>query len=362
MGRTRASREEDASTIRDPVKSARPVESDLLLFPSGSTLLNLACADREAGGFPAGALVNLVGDKSAGKTLLTLSGLAEASQREDLENVFLEYDDAESANNFDLSEMFGSKLEERLSLPDPSHTIEQYTDRISNLIRRGSPFIHVLDSFDMIGSEADLEKYEKAKEAREKEKKTPGSYGTGRAKGSAEFFRLMKRDIKTTDSLLIIVSQVRENLDASGPWSPKHYRAGGKSLDHNAHLVIWLAVVEQIKKQVNGRKRTVGQWVEAKVTKNKVTGKLRSVRFPIYTDYGVDDIGSMVFFLIEEGWWRKKGNNLFIAEEFSFQGSKEDIIRMVEEGGRERDLRRITEMAWGTIEEEFKSGRKKRFS
>jgi len=329
-------------------------------------MLNLACTDNEDGAYPPGAIINLVGDKSAGKSLLALSGLAETAIDSDNKKTRLIYDDAETANNFNMKKLFGKILAKRIEEPDPSETIEDYTDRVHDLIDGDVPFIHVLDSFDMIGSEADISKYLQAKEARDKrregkEVKSKGSYGTGRARGSAEFFRMKKKAIKTTDSLLMVISQVRENLDASGPWSPKHYRAGGKALDHNAFLVIWLAVIKQIVRQVNNRKRPVGQWVEAKVDKNKINGKYRTVRFPVYYDYGVDDIGSIVHFLVDEKWWKKNKAGLYVAEELKLEGDKEELIRAVEEEGKEKELRMAAGRAWRAIESDFKMDRKRRF-
>ena len=48
------------------------------LIPTGSTLLNCACADNPWAGYGLGKLVNLIGDSSAGKTFLALTCLADA--------------------------------------------------------------------------------------------------------------------------------------------------------------------------------------------------------------------------------------------------------------------------------------------
>jgi len=333
------------------------------LHSSGSTLLNLACADSTDGAYPIGSVVNIVGDKSAGKTILVLSGLAEVAANKERDKTCLVYDDAEAAMGFDLARLFGERAKKRIELPEPVSTIEGYTDRIHDLLEKGKRFIHVLDSFDMIGAEADAAKYDLAREARAgKREKGKGSYGMGRAKGSSELFRLKKKAIRDSGGLLVVVSQVRENLDASGPWSPKFVRAGGKALDHNAQLVCWLAAVKQLKKKVRGKDHIIGQLVEAKVTKNKVTGKLRTVRFPVFYDYGVDDIGSMVDFLVEEEWWKKTGNKIQTDPAMDLTPmDRADLLSAIESLGLESSLKNATQECWNQIEATLAINRKRRY-
>jgi hypothetical protein len=58
-----------------------------------------------------------------------------------------------------------------------------------------------------------------------------------------------------------------------------------------------------VKGHIKRKESDVGVNVRVKISKNKITGKLRIIEFPIYYDYGVDDIGSCIDFLIEEKHW-----------------------------------------------------------
>ena len=63
----------------DRVESKRIVADNL--FPTGSTLLNLACSDHIEGGPELGTIVTMPGSSSSGKTLLLLTGFADAISR-----------------------------------------------------------------------------------------------------------------------------------------------------------------------------------------------------------------------------------------------------------------------------------------
>ena len=59
-------------------KSTEKVNSKLELVTTGSTMLNLAISNKVNGGYPIGRVINIVGDKSSGKTLLAIEALASA--------------------------------------------------------------------------------------------------------------------------------------------------------------------------------------------------------------------------------------------------------------------------------------------
>ena len=65
---------------------------------------------------------------------------------------------------------------------------------------------------------------EEAEKAREKGKEAAGSYGVAKAKQMSQMLRKIIRDIKKTNSTLVIISQVRENLNPAA--FAKKYRAG----------------------------------------------------------------------------------------------------------------------------------------
>ena len=72
------------------------------LLPSGCTLLDLAMG----GGFPWGKNTNIVGERSAGKTILTCEILAQAKKIYK-ESLKLEYDDSENGFSIPTEALYG---------------------------------------------------------------------------------------------------------------------------------------------------------------------------------------------------------------------------------------------------------------
>ena len=146
---------------------------------------------------------------------------------------------------------------------------------------------------------------------------------------------------------MIIVSQTRANLGFGAQFKPKT-RFGGNALDFYCSQIMWLSVIESLKKK--GRK--VGTRVQVKVTKNKSSGKERTVNFIILNDYGIDDLTSMVEFLVEEKFWKKKADdeeerpnkkgrkkkNIIITEDPFIDGKVEEIVDHIEENNLEDNL------------------------
>ena len=80
---------------------------------------------------------------------------------------------------------------------------------------------------------------------------------------------------------------------------------------------------------IKSKSRIIGDNISARITKNKITGKRREIEFPIYYDYGIDDIGSMIDFIIEEDHWKVKKQTI-VAVEFSKELTKAKLITEIE--------------------------------
>jgi len=362
------------ANISSPVEE---VKSPLLYIPTGSAMLNLACSDRIDGGYKAGKIVNLIGDSSSGKSILVLTGLAEMCYMSRFDKHRLVLDDAERANEFDIEELFGSELVNRLEVmdEDASETIEEFYGNVLVELDKPEPVIYVLDSFDSLTSEAEQERsvaYKKKK----KDKK--GSYKTEKPRMASEILRVIKGRVADSKSLVLIVSQTRDNIGFGAMFQPKT-RSGGKALKFYSTHEIWLAVLQAEK----SKGLNIGNWVGAKVTKNKLTGKKRDVTFPIFYDYGVDDIGSCVDFLLESVHWKKikpkkeskkrklltdeekkkqKGSQKIDAVEFDIQATKAKLISSIEDEGLVDDLFDIVQQVWNNREDSVKLKRKRRFA
>lgn len=271
-------------------------------YTTGVDLLDLVVGGGEGMGFPSGYIVNFVGDKSAGKTALAIETLV--ANKVAFGKVFHpNHDDAESGCTFDTQRMYGIDLYGD-TVPRKSKTVEEMDANIGlwleELGKKGKG-IYVVDSLDGLSDEDKEERAEARMDLMEKGKtvKDPGTYGAGAPKFlSQEFFKTKAAALQDKDALLIIVSQVRENLNA-GMFGKKLKRSGGKALDFYSHTCLWLSTVRKIVKKVGEESRVVGVVVEARTDKSKTPRPYRSCRFTFYFDYGMDNIGTSLDYLFE---------------------------------------------------------------
>lgn len=365
------------STTNQPSERRTQTEIDPnRLLSSGSTLLNLACSGRVEGAFEMGDIVTVPGSSSAGKTILLLGALAEAAHDAKFDEYELVFDDVENALRFDIPYLFGEKTAARIVPPSlfsdgsvrNSKTIEEAKGNILTRCGKKKPFIYVLDSLDALTCDAELERafkqaIEMAKEDPDKRKELAGSYNTEKAKLIHEMFRLIKDEVAYNNSIVFVIQQLKQNFGA-GAFAPKFRTSGGEGPFFYSSAQIWLNKTSTIKK--NDRK--IGTAVNADVRKNKLNGRLRSADFDIYYDYGIDDIGSMVDFMVKEGFWKKNGREV-VATELDIRGTRPankseagTLIDQIEEQGLVRRLRREVGKAWNQIEEDLKLNRKPKYA
>ena len=362
-----SSRKKLSSQVKDKAKKKpRRNIKPRFYIPTGSTLLNLALTDMHDGGWAAGRMSHIVGDSTAGKSFVALSGCAELLYSGLFDNTLPYYDDAEAANQFNMKKLFGSKSELILApeyaedgSPVFSATVEEFHDNVLEKCIEGHPFLYILDSMDSIDTDDDAVKAEKDMKARKEGKKIKGSYGMGKAKANSDLLKRMCGRIEKTNSHLQIISQTRDDVNPVTFSTKTH--SGGRALKFYATHQVWLAVVGTITKEVRGKKRVIGVNVRAKITKNKVTGKVREVDFPIYYDYGIDDIGSMVDWMVNEEFWGKKKQTI-IAEDLDIQGTRQNLIKQIEDNDLEDKLKEVVGECWKELEDSLTTERKKKYS
>lgn len=323
------------------------------LIPTGCTLLNCACSDDPRGAFAPGEIVNLIGDKSAGKTMTYLDMLAAVAGRKRFKDYKLVHRDVERRNRFNMAKLFGAKMTKRLGGGDIPTTMDGVIADVGALTKAGSPFIYGLDCFDALTDSAEIKRLDGIVKTGAPKK---GSFqGAAKTKNLGFMLRGLAGQIADVNGLLFIISQVRENMDATS--FQKYYRTGGKALGHNASHEIWLYNGGKLTRTVRGRERQIGVKACARITKNSITGKYRDVEFDIYYDYGVDDIGSNINFLLKEKFWHMKGQKIV-----SPYGTctKPKLIDIIEEEGKEIELKKEVGTAWLEIEESMKLNRKRK--
>lgn len=366
----RKSLSEQVEKSANQVIEKTEINTDILI-PSGSTLLNLACSDSPYGAFSLGRIVTLPGGSASGKTLLMLTMLAECAVDKRFDDYDLIYDDSEETKDgFDIPYLFGNKLDDRLiapnyrenSEPKYSETIQDFKGNILTRAKSEKPFIYILDSLDSLTSTEELKKeYRQAlllAKNPEAVKELKGSYKTEKARGIGEALRMINNQIKYTNSTLFIVQQERANIGVM--FGPKKTTSGGMAPFFYSTHQVWLNKKKAIEKEVKGLKLKTGNVVIAKVTKNKTTGKLRNVEFPSYNDYGIDDIQSMVDFLISVKHWTKAGQTID-GNSLGLKGTKDVILKEIEDKGLQADLQQVTGEVWNDIEASLKLQRKRKY-
>ncbi len=266
-------------------------------FTTGCQLLDLVTGGaKNVFGIPAGRFINIVGDKSAGKTFLSNEIIASAYHKYGSKKFKWVYDDCESGYSFDTETMYGFEI--MPENPIHSRTVEEAFCNITDFAGKlkGDQFgIYVLDSLDGLTSQEQDDRAEERLKAFHAEKTfDKGTYGMGKQKYlSQEFFPQLCSTIENKNVLVIIISQIRENIDMFS--FEKYSRSGGKAMDFYAHSVLWLATAKYIEKK--GRK--VGVVVKAKTTKSKTPRPFRECFFSFLYDYGLDDTGSNIDYLFD---------------------------------------------------------------
>ena len=239
---------------------------------SGSTILDCVIA----GGWPLGRIVNIVGDRSTGKTLLAIEALTNFVKKFPKSKAY--YAESEAAFNQEYAQALGLPLN-RVEFPEGIDTVEALYDDVRRVIAdsKGAPTLYVLDSLDALSDES-----EKKQDIR------AGSYGTGKARMMSQLFRRLARKVEKSHVCFMIISQVRDRIGVT--FGRTYSRSGGRALDFYASVILYLAHLGEIRRVVNNVKRTVGVNIRAKCTKNKVGLPFRECEFPIIFSYGIEDI------------------------------------------------------------------------
>lgn len=246
----------------------------LEFFSTGCQLLDCALG----GGYAQGRIINIVGDKSTGKTLLAIEACANFAIRNP--KGLIRYKEAEAAFDKGYAEVLGMPLK-RVEFEEEFDTVEELQRDLKGFAERchakRQPGLYIVDSLDALT--------DKAEQERDIEK---GTYGASKAKLMSEMFRREKRNLQKSKVTLLIISQVRDKINAL--FGRKWTRSGGRAMDFYASQVMYLAEIRKLNKTVRGIKRPHGVVIRCKITKNKVGIPFREIDFSLLFGYGIDDV------------------------------------------------------------------------
>lgn len=258
---------------------------------SGCELLDNALG----GGYAQGRIINIVGDKSTGKTLLAIEACANSSMQ--FPKGLIRYKEAEAAFDKGYAEVLGAPLDS-MEFEEDFDTVEELKNDLEDFAERCKkkrvPGLYIVDSLDALS--------DKAEQKRDIDK---GTMGMSKAKIMSEMFRRDKRKWQSAKVTLLIISQVRDKINVS--FGRKWTRSGGRAMDFYASQVLYLAEVKKLYKTVRGIRRAHGVVIRAKITKNKVGIPFREVDFELIFGYGIDDVKASLDWLKSVKGLRKIG-------------------------------------------------------
>jgi len=321
------------------------------LLSSGSTVFNLTLG----GGFKPGRIINLVGDNSTGKTLLAIEFIAACKKLLGKKLKWC-YDDVESRFDYDTKEMYGFEVLPKQDRENNSDTIEEFElnfQKKINSLKNDETLIYVLDSFDSLSSTAAKERYEGRLRATEKGTKETGSFKLEKTTEFGEFFRIKKKEIRNKNVILVIVSQVRQNIGVT--FGAKYYRTGGKALDHFSSQIIWLAEAERISKTVRGLKKVTGITTKIRITKNSIGKPFREcfVNIAFERPFGIDEVTTNIDYLYrlktDSGKMNEKSKRKLEWDNKEY--TRNDLINYIESNDLELELVKRVNQDWEEIEE-----------
>lgn len=271
-------------------------------FNTGLTQLDM----KLSGGYRPG-MVNLIGDSDSGKTMLAVTAMAATAANKDGNKMdFIYNHTSEFGMNFDVAELAGEKLAEKLETESHQTVEDFFIDLIRRARNAKRPFFYVLDSMDGVVAR----ELKNITDDKVEGKKGKGSFGAEKAKVNSQMLQQAKEALKEADSFLIIISQTREDI---GSFINKPTRTGGKALKFYSDVEMWMNVSKSnVEKHitVNGTKKRLSQGTTArlKIAKNHYNGFSGELEFSILSGVGVDDTGNIVDYLIDWGVIPKAGS------------------------------------------------------
>jgi RecA/RadA recombinase len=333
--------------------SSKPLE----FIPSGCALLDCIIG----GGWAMRRVVNIVGDKNSGKTLLAIEACANFLAKFPEGRVY--YQEAEAAFDMGYAAHLGMPIE-RIDFVENGRTVEAMRNKIVEITRgvkaqpskgikkidavgKDIPKLYIVDSLDALS----------ASEESRQDMDEAGYGGARKAGDMSEMFRKLTGEMADNNMCLMIISQIRDNVGVM--FGKKTKRSGGRALDFYASQVVWLYAGNKIKKKIKRKgvenERKIGVHTEALCDKNKVSMPLRDCKFPIYYAYGVKDYEANLTFLNQQGEkdWLKETTGLSRVADIVKKIEADDDIEL------ENTLAEKAKEVWHEIEDQVLPKRRK---
>ena len=284
---------------------------------TGSTMLDLAIANKPNGGIAVGRITEINGLESTGKSLVGAHILAETQKKGGV----AVYIDTETSVSHDFLEVIGIDVSKMLYLH--LETVEDIFEAIEEIVLqvRGSDkdrLVTILvDSLAAATTKVELDAdFDK------------DGWATSKAIIVSKALRKITQMIGRQKVALVFTNQLRTKLGVmfGDPWTT----SGGKALPFHASTRIRLKNKGRI---LDSKKNVLGMTILAQVIKNRLGPPLRHAEFPLYFESGIDDIGSWLEVMKQHklvklaGAWYTYTD--VAGEEYKFQSK--DFLKVLKE-------------------------------
>ena len=243
---------------------------------TGSTMLDLAIANRPNGGVAVGKITELNGLEGSGKSLIG-SHLLASTQKKDGIAVYI---DTESAVSQEFLRVIGLDLGKMLYLH--LETVEEIFEAIEEIVTK----VRESDKDRCVTILVDSLAAASTKQEMDTDFDKDG-WATAKAIIISKAMRKITQMIARQKVALVFTNQLRQKLGVmfGDPWTT----SGGKALPFHSSTRVRFKNAGQIKDKKNN---TIGIKIKGQVIKNRLGPPMRTAEFPLYFDKGIDNYGS----------------------------------------------------------------------
>ena len=284
---------------------------------TGSSMLDLAIANKPNGGIAVGRITEINGLESSGKSLIGAHILAETQKKDGI----AVYIDTENAVSEEFLKVLGIDTTKLLYLQ--LQTVEQIFQAIEEIVlkvreaEKDRLVTILVDSLAAASTQVEIDAdFEK------------DGWATSKAIIISKALRKITQMIGRQRIALVFTNQLRTKLGVmfGDPWTT----SGGKALPFHASTRIRLKNKGRI---TDSKKNVLGMTILAQVVKNRLGPPLRHAEFPLYFESGIDDIGSWLEVMKKHKLVKSAGAwytyTDVAGEEYKFQSK--DFLKILEE-------------------------------
>jgi len=280
---------------------------------------SFSCDIATGGGLPCSSIIELFGEESTGKSLLSLKTIATVQKKFDKDCVYIDLEGA-------LTKEWATKVgvnPEKLYIVRPK-TAEKALDTLIDLVSSREAGVIVVDSVaalcPIVETEESLEKNQMGVAARLMSK-------TLRILASALQPESLTDKEKYNPCIVIFINQTREKIGIL--YGSPLTTPGGKALKFYSNVRIHLKRGDHLR---DDAKNVIGQNIKFTVVKNKTYKPYQVGEFSFYYDGNIDNEESIINYAIAFELIKQKGAWVYLDDK-KFQG-KEAVIEYLKKDSK----------------------------